>query len=317
MRAGCRACTASRLGAGAVSRVLAWRAGLGRRPRPAGPGGLREAPHISYCATPRTPRQGGLPAVADDPPSAQSQPPLRGRTRCLLGQPADDKPAARSSNAEEMNTWTRWPGVKITSVSAITSPAKTAAAPPRRSPTSSGSQRSGAGPSTARPHSHQVIFLTGPRVVGKQGNPHPRPEPRGRLGGNGSSVTRRHSRFRAPTVSPALGGCWALAHAMCVHRGRCIGAPLLPAVGASARPVQPGRAEAAAGQPVLTGRHPRGKRQRCKWRAGPGCRGRGRSGSWFSGQLPAHRHTHLWHVFAKLGVPDRAALAAVVHHSIK
>ena len=28
-------------------------------------------------------------------------------------------------------------------------------------------------------------------------------------------------------------------------------------------------------------------------------------------------NTHLRHVFAKLGVPDRAALAAVVHHSIK
>jgi DNA-binding CsgD family transcriptional regulator len=28
-------------------------------------------------------------------------------------------------------------------------------------------------------------------------------------------------------------------------------------------------------------------------------------------------NTHLRHVFAKLGVPDRAALAAVAHHSIK
>jgi regulatory LuxR family protein len=28
-------------------------------------------------------------------------------------------------------------------------------------------------------------------------------------------------------------------------------------------------------------------------------------------------NTHLRHVFAKLGVPNRAALAAVVHHSIK
>jgi DNA-binding CsgD family transcriptional regulator len=28
-------------------------------------------------------------------------------------------------------------------------------------------------------------------------------------------------------------------------------------------------------------------------------------------------NTHLRHLLAKLGVPDRAALAAVVHHSIK
>jgi hypothetical protein len=49
-------------------------------------------------------------------------------------------------------------------------------------------------------------------------------------------------------------------------------------------PARPGRAEAAAGQPVVTGRHPRRRRPRCKWRAGPGCRGRGRSGSWSSGR---------------------------------
>jgi DNA-binding CsgD family transcriptional regulator len=37
-------------------------------------------------------------------------------------------------------------------------------------------------------------------------------------------------------------------------------------------------------------------------------------------RLSIWRHivnTHLRHVFAKLGVPDRAALAAVVHHSIR
>ena len=37
-------------------------------------------------------------------------------------------------------------------------------------------------------------------------------------------------------------------------------------------------------------------------------------------RLSISRHivnTHLRHVFARLGVPDRAALAAVVHHSIK
>ena len=32
--------------------------------------------------------------------------------------------------------------------------------------------------------------------------------------------------------------------------------------------------------------------------------------------FPHTVNTHLWHVLAKLGVPDRAALAAVVHHSI-
>jgi len=37
---------------------------------------------------------------------------------------ADDKSAASSSSAEEMSTRTRWSGVRITSVSAITSPAQ-------------------------------------------------------------------------------------------------------------------------------------------------------------------------------------------------
>ena len=32
---------------------------------------------------------------------------------------------------------------------------------------------------------------------------------------------------------------------------------------------------------------------------------------------PRTVNTHLRHVFARLGVPDRAPLAAVVHHSIR
>jgi hypothetical protein len=115
------ACTASKLGAGSVSRDLAWRA----RPGPAAqaPPGLREAPHVSdYAARARLGKADCLlwPTIRL---RLNPSPPLRGRTRCLLGRPADDKSAASSSSVEE-NTRTCWSGVKITSVSAITSPAQ-------------------------------------------------------------------------------------------------------------------------------------------------------------------------------------------------
>src|SRR5260370_39554691 len=49
MRARCRACAASKVGAGSVSRDLACRAGPG--PAAQAPPGFREAPHVSDYAT--------------------------------------------------------------------------------------------------------------------------------------------------------------------------------------------------------------------------------------------------------------------------
>jgi hypothetical protein len=49
-----------------------------------------------------------------------------------------------------------------------------------------------------------------------------------------------------------------------------------------------GQAELAAGRSVLTGRHQRHRRRRCRWRAGPDCRGHGRTSSW-SGDQRARR----------------------------
>src|SRR5690348_1837366 len=111
MRACCCASTASKLGPGSVSHDLA-------------PPGLREAPHVSDHATRARPGKADYLLWPTIRLRLNPSPPLRGRTRYLLGRPADNKPAASSSSVEETNTRTRWSGVKITSVSAITSPAQ-------------------------------------------------------------------------------------------------------------------------------------------------------------------------------------------------
>ena len=104
-------------------------------------------------------------------------PPLRGRTRCLLGRPADDKSAASSSSVEEMNTRTCYRSRAATKITYV-----------KRKPAKLSQ------PSAARPPSHQLIFLTGPQVVGKRGNAYPTPGTAGAdsAATGGSSVTRRH-----------------------------------------------------------------------------------------------------------------------------
>ena len=68
--------------------------------------GLREALHVSDYATRAHLGKADYMLWPTIRLLLNPSPPLRGRTRCFLGRPADDKSAASSSSVEEMNTRT-------------------------------------------------------------------------------------------------------------------------------------------------------------------------------------------------------------------
>jgi len=170
-------------------------------------GGLREAPHVSDYATRARLGKANCLLWPTIRLRLNPSPPLRGRTRCLLGRPADDKSAAICSSVEEMNTRTCWSGVKITSVSAITSPAQRQ---PRRYEDHLRQAEAGDAEPDPRPQDRIVTSWSSSLARGwsaSEATPTPRPEPR--------AQTRRRQAARqsrvgtdqpvpGATVSPAL-----------------------------------------------------------------------------------------------------------------
>jgi hypothetical protein len=198
---------------------LAWRAGLGQPPRP--------RPASTNPRTPAATQPARAPGKADCLlwPAIRRRlnpsPPLRGRSRCFLGRPADDKSAASCSSVEEMNTRARWSGVKITSVSAITSPAQPQ---PRRHEDHLRQAEAGEAEPDPRPQDRTVTSWSSSPARGwpaSKATPAPRPEPRAQTRRRRRLVSHapaQTSRFRAPlsaqhwaAVGVQSGGCARLA----------------------------------------------------------------------------------------------------------
>jgi hypothetical protein len=189
LQTGCRLCEPR----------LSWSAGPG--PTALAPTGLREALHVSDYATRARLGKANCLLWPTIRLRLNPSPPLRGRTRCLLGRPADDKSAAICSSVEEMNTRTCWSGVKITSVSAITSPAQRQ---PRRHEDHLRQAEAGEAEPDPRPQDRIVTSWSSSLARGwsaSEATPtHARNRGR-RLGGDrrlASHASAQISRFRAP-----------------------------------------------------------------------------------------------------------------------
>src|SRR5215475_8650478 len=121
-----------------------------------------------------------------------------------IARRAAARPAASSPRVGEMNTRTRWSGVKITSVWAITSQASPAAARHEDHLRQAGTREPRLAPPAARPRNHQLICSLMPHA----GNHRHKAGQRRRLVASFASALARHiNLFRAQRASPAPGGC--------------------------------------------------------------------------------------------------------------
>ena len=129
-----------------------------------------------------------------------------------IARRAAARSSASSSRVEEMNARTRWSGVKITSVSAITSQASPQPCGHEDHLRLAVSRAAGLAPAATRPHHHQFICSPAGQWP-KPANPCPSREQRAQAGQRRQlvSLARRHSGTDPPVpgtpiASPAPGG---------------------------------------------------------------------------------------------------------------